>query len=272
MTGLRLCQELPVTPLPPPRSVSSTRPTPLAGAPAFALLNADRVTSLGAFMAPNFASIQPYCQLQYLQVTIGVEIAKISLFPHSLTKLVVHVHNVGVDWNVFRPLCCLQELKVYNWGSAGGNIFGTQLDDSFATVLPLLRVFSLIPAMTGQLYVALETTAEVVMPHLVELSISHVEIVHLDLHFMSALKSLRLFDCTVSTVSAACSTMVLEDCCMGEGAVLVTTNLRSLTIYWGGLHRLDSSRCLQAFSFLCKNSSIKWIRGKSNARNLGEVI
>ena len=136
---------------------------------AFARRNADRVTSLGAFVAPSFAAIQPYSQLRDLDIgALGVEIAKISLLPRSLIKSVVSLQTVRIDWRIFGPLCCLQELQVFYYSSKGGS--GIQLDDSFATALPLLRVFDVSPGVRTE---ALETNAEVVMPHLVELKISH---------------------------------------------------------------------------------------------------
>ena len=94
MTGLRQCRELPVTPLPPPKSIFDdtnyrdidyNRP----GAKAFALRNADRVTSLGAFAAPNFAAIRKYSQLQDLTIQLGRDRASIALLPCSLIRLVV---------------------------------------------------------------------------------------------------------------------------------------------------------------------------------------
>ena len=127
--------------------------------------------------------------------------------------------------------------------------------------------------MRDEQYRELETTAKVVMPHLVELTLMHVDVVHLDLHFMSALKNLSLEKCIVSTASAACSTMVLKHCSMNEAMVLVTANLRSLTLEWGDhLHKLDGSRCRHALSILCKNSSIEWVGAKPNIENLREVV
>ena len=223
-------------------------------ASAFARRNADRVTSLGAFVAPDFASIQTYSQLRDLDLTLEVESANVALLPCSLTKLVIELHTGRIDLETFRPLCCLQELLLFHWGDMAG--FGVQLDDSFATALPLLRKFHLSPTMHGQHNVALETTAKVVMPHLVELGITYMNMVHLDLQFMSALKSLSLHGCTVSIVSAACSTMVLDGGCqVRKGTMLVTPNLRSLTVIGAGqLYKLDGSRCRHALSILCKGS------------------
>ena len=236
------------------------------GATAFALRNVNRVKSLGAFGAPDLASIQMYSQLQDLVLDLGLEIATIALLPHSLTKLVLSLDTVRIDWEVFRPLCCLQELRVYNRGRIADLV---QLNDIFATALPLLRVFHVSP---GQRNAALETTAKVVVPHLVELDISRVNLVHLDLHFMSALKSLTLRNCNVFTVSAACSTMVLKGCWMREGTVLVIPNLRSLTISYGGLCELDGSECRHALSIVCRGSSIEWVgaqcRNFQGSRNL----
>ena len=146
------------------------------------------------------------------------------------------------------------------------------LDDSFATALPLLRVFHVHSGLNKQHNMALETTAKVVMPHLVEFEILNVNIVHLDLHFMSALKSLRLINCNVSTVSAACSTMVLKYCRMREGTVLVTPNLRSLTVDKGGLYKLDGSKCRHALSIWCKASYIEWVGAKPNVKNPREDV
>ena len=189
----------------------------------------------------------------------------------ALTKLVVRLHTGRIDRDNFGPLCCLQELKIYSHSGTSG--FEVQLDDSFATALPLLRVFVVSPGVYGRRFAALETTAKVVMSHLVELDIRRVNIVHLDLHFMSALKSLNLVDCTVSTVSAACSTMRLEFCGMNQGTVLVSPNLRSLTTLGGGLYKLDGSRCRHGLSIICMNkSSIEWIGAKPNISNLREII
>ena len=124
----------------------------------------------------------------------------------------------------------------------------------------------------GRRCAPLKTTAEAVMPYLDEFKISNVKIVHLDLRFMSALKGLSLVDCTVSTVSAACSTMVLICCWMKEGTVLLTPNLRSLTIYGGGLHKLDGSECRHALSTLCRNSSIEWVGAQPNVEILREDV
>ena len=110
-----------------------------------------------------------------------------------------------IDWETFRPLCRLQELQIYNWGSSMAE-FRVQLDGSFAAALPLLRVLYMSLGTHDE---AFKTTAKVVMPHLAELTIYDASIVHLDLQFMSALKRLSLLCCTVSPVSAACSTMVL---------------------------------------------------------------
>ena len=224
------------------------------GAIAFARRNADRVTSLGAYPATNFASIRMYSQLRDLALLLGVKIAEIAMLPCSLTKLVISFHTVHIDWETFRPLCCLQELQVYILGKEADSRF--QLNDSFATALPLLRVFCVIPAIRKM---ALKTTAKVVLPHLVEFEIFNMNTVHLDMRFMSALKSLSLVDCNVSTVSAACSTMILESCWMREVAVLVSPNLRSLTIDGGGVHKLAGSTCRHALSILCKTSSVEWI-------------
>ena len=195
---------------------------------AFAQRNADGVTSLGDVVAPNFASIQPYSQLQDLVLKQKVKEANVTLLPCTLTKLVLSLCTVRIDWESFRPLPCLQELRIDTRGSKSGS--GAQLDDSFATVLPLLRVLHITPGMHSRHYMALETTAKVVMPHLVELTLTHVNIVHLDLRFMSALKSLSLLDSINdtkgSTVSAACITKRVEYCGMWEGTVLVTPNLR----------------------------------------------
>ena len=177
--------------------------------------------SLGYYGAPNFDSIRMYSQLKDLNVTLGVDVAKIALLPRSLTKLEVSLHTVRMNWEDFRPLCCLQELEVYNQEDKSD--IGVQLDDSFATALPLLRVFHVSCGVRGHRVVVLETAANVVMPHVVELDISHMNMVHLDLRFMSALRSLNLVYCTASTVSAACSTMVLEDCRMRDGTVLVSS-------------------------------------------------
>ena len=230
---------------------------------AFARRNADRVTSLGAYYAPDFASIQMYRQLRDLKLELGVEEAKIALLPCSLTKLFVYVCAQNIDWEDFRPLRCLQDLTIYNDDATSG--ITVQLDDSFATALPLLRVFDVSPGVPRWRLPLLETTAKVVMPHLVEFTTYEVNLVHLDLHFMSALKSLTLHDCTISTVSAACSTMILCNCWMRKGTVLETPNLCSLKIDGGGLHRLDGSKCRHALSILCKNnSSIEWVGAKPN--------
>ena len=158
-------------------------------------------------------------------------------------------------------------VHICNQGSEAS--FGVQLDDSFATALPLLRSISV--EMYG--YGALETTAKVVMLYLVELTIAAVNVEYLDLRFMSALKSLSLLGCTVSTVSAACSTMRLDICRMREGTVLVTPNLRSLTIDRGGLHKLDGSRCQHALSILCMNRSfIDWVGAMPNVEQVGCVL
>ena len=239
---------------------------------AFARRNADRVTSLGDFVAPNFVCIRKFNQLQDLDLTLGAEIAKIALLPRSLTKLVGGLHSVRIDWRTFGPLRCLQELQIYTPGLQSG--FEVQLDDSFATALPLLRVFVVSPGVYGRRFTALKTTAKVAMPHLVELTICHAQIVHLDLHFMSALKSLRLLDCTVLTVFAACSDMVLKKCLMRNfrGTMLVTPNLSSLTIDGGGLHKLDGSRCRHASSTMCMyKSSVEWVGARPNVAYLGEM-
>ena len=78
----------------------------------FARRNADRVTSLGACLACDFASIRMYSQLRDLDLALGMETGKIFLLPPSLTKVVIGLTNVRTDWRTFRPLCCLQELQV----------------------------------------------------------------------------------------------------------------------------------------------------------------
>ena len=163
-----------------------------------------------------------------------------------------HSGNVRMDWKTFPPLSCLQELDLHSKDVTSG--LEVQLDDSFATAMPLLRMFHMTAQRCDQRNVALETTAKVVMPHLVKLTISWFEMVHLDLRFMSALKSLDLYDCTVSTVSAACTTMDLTLRTKREGTVLVTPNLRSLAIHGGG--KLDGSRCRHALSIVCRVGSI----------------
>ena len=234
---------------------------------AFARRNADRVTSLGPYMASDFASIRMYSQLRDLELELDPERESVALLPRSLTKLDVSLHTVRIDWESFRPLCCLQELKIYSPHDKSASV--VQLDDKFATALPLLRVF--LVKQYGHRPMALETTAKVVMPHLVELDISHVNIEHLDLYFMTALKSLRLVNCTVSTVIASCSTIVLVYCRMGEGTVLVTPNLRSLTIH-GGLQKLDGSKCRHALSIVYYHKgSVNWVGAKPNIENLREM-
>ena len=197
---------------------------------AFARRNADRVTSLGDYVAPDFASIRMYSQLRHLELDLERDRGEIALLPRSLTKLDVSLHTWSIDWENFRPLGCLQELQItslHKW-----SYVEVQLDDSFATALPLLRVFRVFPGLDCRRGVALETTAKVDMPHLIELTIaSRVQIVHLDLHFICALKRLILDNCIVSTVSAGCSIMVLYSCWRREGMVVVTPNLRSLIIY-----------------------------------------
>ena len=229
----------------------------------FARRNADRVTSLGTFEAPDFASIQLYTQLRDLELELGGEGPEVALLPCSLTKLTLTLQSTCINWENFQPLCCLQELQIDTWGYKLHD--KVQLDDSFATALPLLRVLILYPGLSrGRLNIdnsmALETSSKAVMLHLIELNIFGLDVVHMDLDFMSALKSLRLFMCTVSTVSAACSTMVLEACRIRVSLVLLTPNLRSLTTCWDGLYKLDGSRCRHALSILCKNnSSIEWV-------------
>ena len=254
-------------------------------ASTFALRNADRVTSLGAYFAPNFPSIQMYSQLQDLVLNLGslssLEKANVALLPCSLTKLVITLRTWSINWENFRPLCCLQELKVYNRKDWSGS--KVQLDDSFATALPLLKVFHMeagtfdppeLVRVIDRPYMPLATTAIVVMPHLVELLIMQANMVHLDLHFMSALKSICLINCTVSTVSAACSTMMLDSWWIKKfkmGTVLVTPNLRSLTIYNGGLHKLDGSKCRHALSILYRHSSIEWVGAKPNLEKYSSI-
>ena len=233
----------------------------------FARRNADRVTSLGDFVVPNFDSIRMYTQLRDLDMHLApIEMAEVALLPHSLTKLFISLHAVRINWECFRPLCCLQELEIYSFCGSHGKV---ELNDSFATALPLLRVLH-VTARSSNYDGSLNTTAKVVMPHLVELTLYYAKIVHLDLHFMSALKSLNLIGCTVSTVSAACSTMVLTICQMREGMVLVTPNLRSLSIKGGGLHKLDGSMCRHALSILCRDSSNEWACAKPNVEHLRE--
>ena len=174
------------------------------------LRNADRVTDLGSYHAKNVASIQPFSQLQRLVLTLESERTEVALFPCSLIKLLITLCNVRMHWKMFPPLCCLQELDLRARYQTPG--LRVQLDDSFAVALPLFRVFRVCDRRYTDLGVALETRAKVVMPHLVELTIYQFDTVHLDLRFMSALKSLTLLDCTVSTVSAACSTMVMFTC------------------------------------------------------------
>ena len=228
----------------------------------FARRNADRVTSLGSFEAPNIASIRMYSQLRDLKLKLDPKRESAALLPCSLTKLVVSLRTWSIDWDNFRRLCYLQELRIYNQDEMAG--FGVLLDDSFAIALPLLRVFYVSPGVYNRRNTALKTTAKVVMPHLVELYLNTVNLGHLDLHFMSALKRLWLYNCTASTVSAACKTMETINCWMREGTVLVTPNLRSLTIFGGGLHKLDGSRCRHALSIVCKHSSIEWVGAEPN--------
>ena len=241
-------------------------------ATAFAQRNADRVTSLGAFVAPDFASIQPYSQLRDLELRLYRERAEIAWLPRSLTKLAIALPGTEINWEDCRPLCCLQELQVYNVGCWAAP--GIRSDDSFATALPLLRVSLVTPVRVMQPFTVLKITAKVVTPHPVELSLACMKIVHLDLHFMSALKSLSLLDCYVNTVSAACSTMRLEFCRMSKGLVLVTPNLRSLTIDMGGglPYLLDASRCRHALSIVCKHTAIEWIGAKPDVESLRDVV
>ena len=195
------------------------------GAVAFARRNADRVRSLGDYFAPDLASIQMYSQLQDLGLHLEQDRGEIALLPRSLTKLDVSLDNWSIDWENFRPLGCLQELHISSPDGKWSDL-EVQLDDSFATALPLLKTFHMSPGLDCRRGVALKTTAKVVMPHLAELTIaSRVQVVHLDLRFMSALKWLQLVDCAVSTVSAACRTMILIKCWMKKGTVLVTPNL-----------------------------------------------
>ena len=237
-------------------------------ASAFARRNAHRVTSLGCFVAPNFASIRMYSQLRDLELKLGRDRAEVALLPRSLTELTLNLRGMRTKWKVFRPLCCLQVLKIYNLDQTLN--IRVQLDDSFATALPLLRVFHV--AFPGIRSKALATTAKVVMPHLVELKIYHVKIKHLDLHFMSALISLTLLGCIVSTVSAPCSNMRLKCGWRDETTVLVTPNLRSLTVEGVGLHKLDGSRCRHALGIWCKNKcSIEWVGARPNVEYLKEV-
>ena len=251
------------------------------GAVAFAQRNADRVTCLDAYVALSFDSIQQYSQLRDLNVsfTPKSEEAEVALFPCSLTNLILSLHSTCINWENFRPLCCLQELQIFSLGcdDKGCDLSGkVQLNDSFAAALPLLRVLYVYAGMRNSHdTVPLETTSKVVMPHLVELNISGVNLVYLDLHFISGLKSLSLAVSTVSTVSAACSALVLDMCDgMNKGIVLVTPNLRSLTVVGyigqsgGGLHKLDGSKCRHALSIECKDSCIEWVGAKPNVENL----
>ena len=97
----------------------------------FARRNADRVTSLGAFVAPDFASIQMYSQLRDVELELGADIAKIALLPRSLTELVLRLHTMRIFWENFRPLCCLQELEVNNQETS------QTLESSWMTALQL---------------------------------------------------------------------------------------------------------------------------------------
>ena len=244
------------------------------GATAFALRNADRVKSLGPFKAPDFDSIQPYSQLQDLELKVETDGAKIALLPCSLRKLLVELpisRIRRIDWKTFRPLCSLQVLKINP--TPGKSFIVIQLDDSFATALPLLRVFH-VEASWKWLGAMLITTAKVAMPHLVEVTLSWVTTVDLDLRFMSALESLSLHHCNVCVVSAACCTMVLDSCWarIFWGMVLVTPHLRSLTTNGGGLYMLDGSRCRNALSILCMHSSIEWVGAKPKIENLEERL
>ena len=256
-------------PLPPPKSVSSTSPTTLAEQREFAQRNANRVTSLGCF-APNFAEIRMFSQLRHLSLDLEKE-ATVALLPRSLTYLSVTLRSMCINWEHYRSLSCLQVLQIHSMDFSSYKT--VQLDDSFATALPLLRVFRVDLGCGSRHGKALETTATVVMPHLLGLTFSQMNIVHLDLHFRSALKSLTLVECTVSAVSAACSTLALYCCRMREGTVLVTPNLRSLFIYGGGLHKLDGSKCRHALSIVYKNkSSLEWVGAKPNVENPWEDV
>ena len=136
---------------------------------AFAQRNADRVTSLGYYFALNFASIRIYSQLRDLELELDPKRENVALLPRSLTKLVVILCSWSIDWENVRPLRYLQWLQVHNRGDKPGS--GVQLDDSFAIALPLLRVFHMSPGIRTE---ALATTARVVMPHLVVLTLDQV--------------------------------------------------------------------------------------------------
>ena len=241
-------------------------------ATAFALRNADRMTSLGSYHATNIASIQPFSQLQHLVLTLESKRKEAALLPCYLTKLFITLRSMRMKWKIFPPLCCLQELDLHVRDRPSGGV--VQLSDTFATALPLLTVFHV---QTWKWHgTVLETTAKAVMPHLVELDIALMKIMHLDLRFMSAPRSLDLYDCTVSTVSAACSTMVLDRLDgIGEGTVLVTPNLRSLTTVGHrgvGLYKLDGSGCRLALSIVCKLGSIEWVGAKPKVETFRGMV
>ena len=96
------------------------------GATLFAQCNAHQVMSLGDFIPPDFDSIRIYTRLKDLDLKLdGQRGDVLALLPRSLTKLVISLQDGRLDWTVFRPLCCLQELRVNIWYNRSG--FGIQL-------------------------------------------------------------------------------------------------------------------------------------------------
>ena len=229
----------------------------------FAQRNADRVTSLGAFVAPNFASIRIYSQLRDLGLKVGRARANIALLPCSLTRLGITLQGMNINWEVFRPLCNLQELRIFGldcilWDKV-------ELDNSFATALPLLRVLHVDARPCDN--AALWTSTKVAMPHLVELSVFCLKKVHLDLHSLSGLKKISLVHCATCDVSRASSTMTQYDCSIKQGML---TNLRSMILH-GGLHMRDGSDCWHDCSILCVLTPITWVGAQPKIRHFRQM-
>ena len=225
------------------------------GAREFALRTAHRVSSLGAFRAPDYASIEPFSLLRELKLKRTFEADKIALLPRALETLHLRPTGVSIDWEPFRRLGWLKELKMCCLVLPEGRV---QVGDSFANALPNLTNLWIKAIFTDGTSAPLAATAKVGMPRMDSLTLCHVDLGHLGLDFMPALRTLNLCNSTVSSISTACSTLQLTNCQLRVSLLLPPT-LRSLTVIGGGPHRLDRTLCRQTFTFAHADTSVEWV-------------
>ena len=221
----------------------------------FALRNAHRVSSLGAFRAPDYASIDSFSLLRELKLKRTFEADKFALLPRALEKLDLRPSGVSIDWEPFQRLGWLRELKLFCLVLPEGRV---QLGDSFANALPNLTTLWIRAVFADGTCAPLAATAKMAMPRMDSLTLCHVDLGHLGLDFMPALRTLSLCNSTVSSISTACSTLQLTNCQLRVSLLLPPT-LRSLTVIGGGPHRLDRSLCRQTFTFAHADTPVEWV-------------